>query len=312
MSTIRLRPLFTTEFEGPLDLALLPGGTYIYSTGEEPRSKFSQHLHSSYPTTTFVKVTSESSGSFSTDLAGHGVIHTRRRAPIETMLLKLPDPIYLDITGLDHATWAPFVRVCIEAGRELMVVYMEPASYSSTSQPDRGIIYDLSERIGGIRPLPQFAKLEDRRPSEACFVPLLGFEGARFLHMLNEVDPSHGKVFPVLGIPGFMPHYPLDSVVANAVGLEQEKAIRNLSYAKSNCPFSLYYEIERISKIRPDDLLRVGLIGTKPHALGAVLFAIANDDRTEIVYDNVLRRAGRTRGVRRCLVYSASDFLKGK
>jgi len=49
--------------------------------------------------------------------------------------------------------------------------------------------------------------------------------------------------------------------------------------------------------------------GTKPHALGAILFAIAHSDDVEIVYDNVKRKVGRTTGVARCLVYGVSDFL---
>lgn len=189
------------------------------------------------------------------------------------------------------------------------VVYLEPEAYSSTAHPEVGTIYDLSERIEGIRPLPLFAKLADQRQETSCFIPLLGFEGARFLHMLNEVEPAKDKIFPIIGVPGFRPHYPLDTLVSNAVGLEQDKAIRNLRFARSNCPFSLFYELEEIAQRAPDHLLRLGLIGTKPHALGAILFAIANHEHTEIVYDNAKRKVGRTSGTAKCLVYAVSDFL---
>ncbi|RYG99643.1 MAG: hypothetical protein EON58_03225 [Alphaproteobacteria bacterium] len=309
MAGIRDLPLFTTEYEAASDLVLPDGASYIYSVTDEPRSAFAEELRSRSPTSTFVRIAESLAGGFETDLPGHSSVGVRRRSAIDAFVAALPTPIYMDMTGLGHSTWAPLVRVCVEARVPLSVVYLEPLAYNASAHPGIGVIYDLSERIDGIRPIPLFAKLADRRQHESCFVPLLGFEGARLLHMLNDVDPAKDKVFPIIGAPGFIPHYPLDALVRNAVGLEQDKAIRNLRYAKSNCPFSLYYELERIALRVPDDLIRLGLIGTKPHALGAVLFSIVNEERTEIVYDNARRKTGRSRGAAKCLVYAISNFL---
>lgn len=309
MAAIRDLPLFTTEHDPSTDLQLPDGATYIYAVTDEPRSEFGAELRSRSRNSTFVRIAENIAGGFETDLPGHASIVVRRRSTIDAFVAALPTPIYLDMTGLGHATWAPLVRVCVELGAPLNVVYLEPVAYSASAHPDIGVIYDLSERIEGIRPIPLFAKLSERREHDSCFVPLLGFEGARLLHMLNEVDPAKDKVFPIVGAPGFIPHYPLDALALNALGLEQDKAIRNLRYAKSNCPFSLYYELEEIAQRVPDDLMRLGLVGTKPHALGAILYSIVNEDMTEIVYDNVRRKSGRTLGAAKCLVYAVSDFL---
>lgn len=309
MVAISELPLFTTEYDPAGDLVLPAGSSYIYSVTEEPRSAFAEQLRVRSPNSTFVRLDENVAGGFNTDFVGHHTVKVRLRPTLEAFVSALPKPIYMDMTGLGHRSWAPFTRVCLESGAPLRVVYLEPASYSTTAHPEIGVIYDLSERIEGIRPIPLFAKLADRRQHESCFVPLLGFEGARLLHMLNEVDPAKDKVFPIVGSPGFIPHYPLDALILNAFALDQDKAIRNLRLAKSNCPFSLYYELEKIAGRFPEDLLRLGLTGTKPHALGAILFAIANEGQTEIVYDNAMRKRGRSSGVAKCLVYSVSEFL---
>ncbi len=311
MVAIKDRPLFTTEYEGVGRFDLPANASYLYSLTSEPRSGFAAELQSKTPTARFVRISEGlAPGAFDTDLEGHAALSARRRSAVERFLFALGDgPVYLDITGLGHQIWAPLVRVCLESERRLHVVYLEPEAYSSTAHPELGTIYDLSERTEGIRPLPLFATIADERPETSCFVPLLGFEGARLLQMLNEVEPAKGKVYPIVGVPGFRPHYPLDALIGNAVGLEQDKAIRNLRFARSNCPFSLYYELADIAAGTGGDRLRLGLIGTKPHALGAILFAIANEDRTEIIYDNARRKAGRTSGTAKCLVYAVSDFL---
>lgn len=311
MAAIRDRPLFTTEYDRATDFELPEGASYIFAVSSEPRSEFASQLQAKTPSARFVRITQEGSAElFETDLAGHEKLPVRRRSAIQRFLADLgTGPIFLDITGLGHQVWAPLVRVCLEADIWLNVVYLEPETYSSTAHAELGTIFDLSERTDGIRPLPLFATLADQRPETSCFIPLLGFEGARFLQMLNEVEPAKGNVFPIIGVPGFRPHYPLDALIGNAVGLEQDKAVRNLRFARSNCPFSLFYEVQDIADRVPANQIRLGLIGTKPHALGAILYAIANDDRTEIIYDNARRKVGRTSGMAKCLVYAVSDFL---
>lgn len=309
MAAISDLPLFTSEYPSAEALSLPDQGSYLYSVTDEPRSAVAEALAVRSARTLFVRLDENSATSFSTDVPAYGTVAVRQRASLTAFLSSLPQPVYLDMTGLGHSIWAPLVRVCIEARIRLSVVYFEPAVYNASAHPEVGVFHDLSERIEGVRPIPLFAKLTDRGRQEACFVPLLGFEGARFKYMLNVVDPARNKVFPIVGAPGFIPHYPLDTIALNADGLEQDKAIRNLSYVKSNCPFSLYYELDQISSKLPNDLVRVGLIGTKPHALGAVMFCTTNDERTELVYDHARRKAGRTSGTDKCLVYAISDFL---
>jgi len=310
MTPISECPLFTHDFEDPSRFEPAAGSSYLYGVTSEPRSEFALSLVKRSTGVRFVEIRDGEPGTFETNIAGHERVPTRRRAPLEEFVASLgDDTIYLDITGLSHATWAPLVRICLETERPFRVIYLEPETYSESPAPDAGQIFDLSERIDGIAPIPLFASLDDRAEEEICFVPLLGFEGVRFSHMLNEVQPLAKKIHPIIGVPGFRPHYPLDAYLGNAAPLEKYRATRNMRFAKSNCPFSLYYALEEIRARHPSQQIKVGLIGTKPHALGAILFAIAHADDVEIVYDNVKRKVGRTTGAARCLVYGVSDFL---
>ena len=106
----------------------------------------------------------------------------------------------------------------------------------------------------------------------AIFVPLLGFEGTRFMHMLEDVQPQREDICPIVGVPGFRPEYPFYSYHGNREPLEQTKAWKNVRFAAVNCPFSVYHVIGAIAEDGRGRRLKIGLIGTKPHALGGILY----------------------------------------
>ena len=219
------------------------------------------------------------------------------------------DSCYLDITGLPHHVWAPLLKIGLESELSVRAVYAEPAEYRFHSHPTPSEIFDLSERIEGIAPIPGFALLSDERDEVASvFVPLLGFEGARFSFVLEQVQPPGDKIVPIIGVPGFRPEYPFYAYQGNRLPLWDNSSWQHARYAIANCPFSLYYALEDIVEQYPGDRVKVALIGTKPHALGAVLFALSSSGSVELVYDHPIRKAKRTEGAARVLVYYVSDF----
>jgi hypothetical protein len=310
MAQLRERPLFTREFEAVEDFRPDPTSSYLYGVTSEPRSEFAVSLQRRCSDVRFVEIRESEPLTFETDFPEHERVVVRRSGQLEGFVRALGEgPIYLDITGLGHSTWAPLVKVCLALNRVVRVVYLEPDTYALTPGPQAGEIFDLSERIDGISPIPLFTTLADAPESAACFVPLLGFEGVRLSHMLNEVQPDARKIIPVIGVPGFRPQYPFEAFLGNAAPLEKYKVARNVRLARSNCPFSLFYVLEDVRERYPGHQIQVGLIGTKPHALGAILFAIAAGESVEIIYDHVKRKVGRTAGLARCLVYGISEFL---
>jgi hypothetical protein len=209
---------------------------------------------------------------------------------------------------MPHHVWAPLVRAGLRSGKRLLAIYVEPDEYAVSLAPTEGEIFDLSERIEGVAPIPGFISLVDRSDEESCFVALLGFEGTRFAHILERVQPLAAKIVPVVGVPGFRAEYPFHTYHGNRLSLSATQAWRRVRFAAANDPFSLYYELQAISASYPGHQMKIAPIGTKPHALGAVLYAIGHADNVELVYDHPIRKPARTRGSDRVLIYHLSEF----
>jgi len=328
MLEIASRPLLTQTFDTPDDFRPQPGSVFVYSATFEERSKHPDRWTSGDSDVRMIELTEEDDNIARTSLAGFERLFLRNADQIAAFLAAQNGRrLYLDMTGLGHRVWAPLVRVAIERGFELYVVYVEPLDYRpstnvrtlSTFEPGPldGLemppvleIFDLSERIDGIEPLPLFASLADPSEQDVTFIPILGFEGTRFAYLLHHVEYSEDKVYPIIGVPGFRPEYPFFSYWANERQLLDGTAYQHVQYARANCPFSCYYLLSDMIAEAPNDHIRVGLMGTKPHALGAVMLAVAlKKRRIELVYDHTRRKPGRTDGTAHLHVYEVSNFM---
>jgi hypothetical protein len=173
--------------------------------------------------------------------------------------------------------------------------------------PTEGEIFDLSERILGIAPIPGFASFA-RVKDDFCFVALLGFEGTRVAYLLEQVQPVGDRIIPIVGVPGFRAEYPFATYTGNRLPLMESDAWRRVRFADANCPFSLYYLLQQLSDEYGGSYLKIAPVGTKPHAIGAALFVIDDPSRRELVYDHPVRKAERTTGIARLLAYDVSGF----
>lgn len=219
------------------------------------------------------------------------------------------DELVLDISGLAHQAWAPIVRACLAVkSRALRVVYVEPSKYRSHSSPATLGSFDLSVRFEGVRPIPGFARLSRRGDGlRRVYVPLLGFEGSRPRLVHAELDPS--SIVPVIGLPGFRMEFPAVAVACNHAYLSEVAAYPKIRFARGSCPFDLFRTLDTVAKDESAEHLQIAPLGTKPHALGAILFALHRRDITEIVYDNPVRRPNRTVGIGLVHVYEVSSFM---
>lgn len=310
MSKLLSRPLFTQRFEQPGDFRPASGSTYFYGRLEE-RSEHVEGLKAAASGVDFVELKELDGTEITADIEGGERLSLRRRDHVEKLLARIGSGFaYIDLTGLSHHVWAPLTRLALASSLRVRAVYVEPHSYQySADQGTRGEIFDLSERIRGISPIPLFASLAEARRESTWFVPFLGFEGARFAFVAEQIDPPPDRIIPVVGVPGFRIEYPFHSVVGNARVLGETRAWQRAVYARANCPFSAFFVLQDIMADRPGDHLRVAPIGTKPHALGAVLMACVAPQRIELVYDHPKRKPKRTVGKETCFVYSLTEFL---
>lgn len=211
---------------------------------------------------------------------------------------------YVDISGMPHHVWAPLIRAGFVALDTLYVVYTEPDIYKKHPNPTSKTEFDLSEGFRGIEPLPGLAKL--RGPAdekESVLVALLGFEGRRASHLALALDPVP-KVFAIIGVPGFRIEYPQITHASNEDFLSEFGVHSNTRYAAASCPFEAFDALAEIQRDSGGKYLYIAPVGTKPHALGAICYALKNPDTTEIMYDHPYRKAGRTAGVGMMHVYT--------
>lgn len=204
---------------------------------------------------------------------------------------------YIDISGMSHPVWASLLRVALGVCRDVKAVYAEPKIYKRHPSPTSALEYDLSSGFGGVSPLPGFARLrgpEDE--STAVFVALLGFEGNRASYVAMELDPMP-EVFAVAGVPGFRLEYPQVTHVSNQEFLRDFRAFGNIRYARASCPFEAFDALANIRRDSGASYMYVAPIGTKPHALGAICYALAHPEVVEIMYDHPVRKPGRTLGI---------------
>ena len=316
MPAIAESPLFSVYHDSLEHFVPALGSTYIYASSIEERSQLPTEWIDRNPEVRFVRIAQPSSDDsrFSATLPNGSTLNVslRSRGQLAGLVDAIIAPrVYLDFTGLDHPTWAGLLRSLLAKRVETCAVYTEPKEYAYSLTPTEGEIFDLSERIRGLKPIPGFASLQ-APIDDFLFVPCLGFEGARLAYLLEQLQPNGSNVIPIIGLPGFRPEYPFIAYWANKPALLSTKAWRHVHFARANCPFSLYYALSKISKAHPKKPLRVAPIGTKPHALGAFLFLLTANDpdhNVEIVYDHPIRKAKRTAGAARVAVYHVSSFI---
>jgi hypothetical protein len=307
---IRDRPLLTDIYSAAELFQPEAGSAYIYGNSAEDRSNRSKEWEQKAQDVGFVQIIEQDASTFTVKLDDKRKVFSLRSGQQLTQFWRELNrtTVYLDITGLVHAVWAPLLKAALAMRLQLMAVYVEPIEYRFSAAPTEGEIFDLSDKIAGIAPIPGFASLVDVSEENVCFVPLLGFEGTRFAYIIEQVQPPGGKTVPVVGAPGFRPEYPFYTYHGNRSTLVSSRAWRNVRFAVANDPFSVFYVLQEIAESYPRDLLKIAPIGTKPHALGAVLYALVSRRNVELVYDHPIRKKDRTEGASRLLVYHISAF----
>lgn len=298
-------PLLTRELE-PTGLACDAGSLYLHSHGPEERSLLDMQWVQSQHGVQFAQVVE----SDPEQIEFLGLRLSLRDKARLAAALGGSATVYLDITGMTYSTWAPLLAASLQSASVTRVLYREPMDYKRSENPTRGMIYDLSEKIAGIAPLPGMASLRLRAPINSVFVPLLGFEGARLAHVLESTEPISERVVPIVGAPGFRPEYTTQALLGNRLTLEQDGHFARVQFAKANCPFDLFHELVKIRDHFGGAFLRIAPVGTKPHGLGAVLFAISRPGQAEILYDHPLRKNRRTSGQSRLCIYEISQFAE--
>ena len=244
-------------------------------------------------------------GRYQCTIEADGVLsNLRYRSEVSIRDVLQPDhPICIDITSLPMSVWGPLVRVAFMDDRELWVVYAEPLEYQAHKRPTPPELFDLSERVGDVEGLPGMARLAGPSPGTALvLVILLGFEGGRARHITTTLEPEP-RIVPVVGAPGMHAEYATQAVECNREFLKNTDAFSHIRWVDAVCPFSVRDLLGDIASEHSGSYMYVAPIGTKPHALGALLYFVSCLSDCEIIYDHPTARKDGTSGIGKTYLY---------
>ena len=192
-----------------------PNSAYLFSNSEEERSTLPIEWVNKNNTINYIAINDRGTCLEFDSNDSKAIVSLRATRALTAFLNSLEEEnIFLDITGMEYRVWAPVLKSALAANKNVFGVYSEPKSYTLSDVPTDGTIFDLSAKIEGVHPLPGFINFRDPDEDKICFIPFLGFEGARFAHVL-EVDQPGPNIIPVIGVPGYQPEYPFHSYLGN-------------------------------------------------------------------------------------------------
>lgn len=301
--------LYTKIWEDLSTVMLTKGALYLYARDPEDRSRHcATILSANNQDINFVELGIDNQDQM---IIRHSnkVISLSSPASVNTFFAAYnPTKIYIEVTGMSCRLAAPLMKYAIENKRDVRVVYSEPYRYLLDEFKNEGVDHDLSESFDGVNPLPGFAVVLPHRV-EPIFVTMLGFEGGRLKYLITTQQPSYEKIRPVVGVPGYRIEYPMETYWGNRNSLKTTKAWEHMEYAEANSIVDSYLTLKKISYDNRNTDMVVAPIGTKPHAIGAILYAIKNPSKVELLYDNPKRSVHRTHGIGKVLVCNVTKLF---
>lgn len=232
----------------------------------------------------------------------------------EITLYKLEEKtVLIDITSIKHPILFYFLSILRQRmnPKSLLITYTEPEEYEQQRIENVTKKFDLTEKFCSVKPIPGFLRVNDYN-KERLLVALMGFEGNRFSKAFEDVNPATRKTYAVVGLPSFQPGWQYYVYSENQYALEQSRAYHLMKQATANEPFGVYNILHNIKQNNPQYELTVAPIGTKPHSLGACMFALDNSD-VQLYYDfPSFGDKKRTIGIGNTFIYNLTDFIKNK
>lgn len=213
--------------------------------------------------------------------------------------------IVVDITTLPH----PFFLALINqlkaiAPKRVYCTYAEPAEYAKVKDGNE-TQSDLSAGFGTLRILPSL--VQDPAEGETLLVSFLGFEGER-LKSLLENENSARRLLPILGFPAYRPGWHLRTMQENFVALRDQANHLPFRAVDASSPFEARNAILNVAAQNKDAAIKVALLGTRPHALGALLAHLAMPS-IHLIYDHPIEKSQRSQGIANVHVYDVSRDL---
>ena len=184
--------------------------------------------------------------------------------------------ILLDITGFIKPYFFRILKglISVYEFEDVQIVYTEPRFYHKNLEE-----HPFSKGPGKIAEIPGFGSHEGKKE---LLVIMLGFEGNRSLEILNEIDPH--KTIAINGFPSYLLDYKDQSIILNKDFLFQSGCGKVITRASANDPIETFEVLETILEENSEHLITVAPLGTKPMALGSLMFLLKHPDSCRAVF----------------------------
>lgn len=218
---------------------------------------------------------------------------------IDTYLKKFDiHEVLVDATSLGIPELALLIKNIKDICVELVFLYVEPEEYLSknsalTSQEE----FVLSTNIVGFESagIPTISKTVSTE-KERIFIFFLGFEESRLHSAIEAYDISSDEAKIIFGVPAFQVGWELRSIKRNINVLKEFNEIKSISYCGANSVESSLNLLRSFKDKFPNCDIHILPIGTKPHALGTLLY-LEEDSNSSLLFDQPQKRVGRTTGI---------------
>lgn len=198
---------------------------------------------------------------------------------IGKMLFASDEKVLVDITSISIPDIFRlfFVLKEMKGIIQYEVVYSEPKYYDYLN----GLYFDYDRETGqkDYRVIPEyFTSAISRNVELVCFI---GFERlvSKYIHERKE----HSGVTIINGFPAFLPKIK-DISIEHNYELISTIGMDRIHYSQANDPFSAYNTLCTIKNSVEGVLLDICVLGSKPMALGACIFALTHHDDTKVSF----------------------------
>ncbi len=209
--------------------------------------------------------------------------------------------VLIDMTTIDVPSLAHLLDFINGQLENFSICYIEPISYSkligSTSNTNQS--YHLSEDGNGLDYIIPFMLSPLERIEKYSIS--IGYESNRLAGFLSSTEEVKAEVEKniMIGIPAFNTGWESRSIEANYRFLKDTE----IHIVPADDPIQTYLNLVKLGKsaniTSTDNKLIVVPIGTKPHSLGMVWFALENRGKVGMIYDFVTKIPKRTEGIKK-------------
>lgn len=232
---------------------------------------------------------------------------------LETLLKKIKISsckVCVDITGLKQGILFLLIKLLTTQHKpsQLFAAYTEPTEYTKRSfSIYDSEEFDLYDKIIGItKAVPGFVKR--RGSKKPLLVAPIGFDSQRLQSINENLKPE--KIIPIVGFPSFMPGWNITAIKMNYYVLKNTQCYDYIESCEAASPFAIYNVLKEIYNqyIERYDIY-IAPLGTRPHSLGAALFASIMPS-CYLIYDFPIEKKFRSNKVLRASVYHLSRFIQ--